>query len=181
MNGYVYLFLGLAWVAWCLPFILAKGSKTPAKLDRRARWGILIQALSFSLLWQGHFWERRPEPWKIAASVLLFGIANLLCWTGTRNLGRQWRLDAGLNEDHKLIRSGPYRFIRHPIYASMLGMLLGTGLITVPRPLLLFAAGIFIAGTEIRIRIEDGLLAARFGEEARAYQRSVPAYIPMVR
>ena len=38
-----------------------------------------------------------------------------------------------------------------------------------------------IAGTEIRVRIEDRLLAERFGGQFREYQRSVPAYIPFIR
>ena len=40
---------------------------------------------------------------------------------------------------------------------------------------------VFIAGTEIRVRIEDGLLASRFNDKFLDYQRSVPAYIPCLR
>jgi protein-S-isoprenylcysteine O-methyltransferase Ste14 len=88
---------------------------------------------------------------------------------------------AGLSSDHELIVCGPYRVVRHPIYTSMLCMLCGTGLMITPLPLLLLSALVFIVGTEIRVRIEDRLLAARFGESFRDYQRSVPAYIPFVR
>ena len=79
------------------------------------------------------------------------------------------------------MQAGAYRFIRHPIYASMLCMLLGTGLLITPVRLLLFALVFFCIGVEIRIRIEDGLLASRFGEEFRTYQRRVPAYLPFIR
>jgi protein-S-isoprenylcysteine O-methyltransferase Ste14 len=40
---------------------------------------------------------------------------------------------------------------------------------------------LFIAGTEIRVRIEDNLLASRFGEHFREYQQRVSAYVPLVR
>jgi len=40
---------------------------------------------------------------------------------------------------------------------------------------------VLIIGTEIRVRIEDRLLASRFGERFQDYQRSVPAYIPFLR
>ena len=63
----------------------------------------------------------------------------------------------------------------------MLGVLLGTGVVLSPLWMLPIAVAIFLAGTEIRVRIEDGLLAARFGEEFLKYQRSVPAYLPFVR
>ena len=77
--------------------------------------------------------------------------------------------------------SGPYRLVRHPIYTSMLFLLCGTGLMITRLPLLLMATTVFMLGTEIRVRIEDRLLASRFGDRFRPYQRSVPAYIPFVK
>jgi protein-S-isoprenylcysteine O-methyltransferase Ste14 len=114
-------------------------------------------------------------------SVLFFALAGFFSWSGARALGRYWRIDAGLSADHELVRSGVYRVVRHPIYASMLCVLLGTGFMFTPLPMLLVAVLVFIIGTEIRVRIEDGLLASRFGAEFRQYQQSVPAYIPFLR
>jgi protein-S-isoprenylcysteine O-methyltransferase Ste14 len=95
-----------------------------------------------------------------------------------RALGRQWRIDAGLSADHELITSGPYRFVRHPIYTSMLGVLLGTGLLSTPWWLLLPSLLLFVIGTEIRVRIEDNLLASQFGDRFTEYQKRIPANIP---
>ena len=77
--------------------------------------------------------------------------------------------------------SGPYRLVRHPIYASMLCMLWGTGFIVTPLPMLLLSTVVFLIGIEIRVRIEDRLLASRFGERFRDYRLNVRAYIPFVR
>jgi len=56
------------------------------------------------------------------------------------------------------------------------------GLLILTSWLLLIAAIlIFLVGTEIRVRIEDGLLALQFGEDFTAYKRKVPAYIPWLR
>jgi protein-S-isoprenylcysteine O-methyltransferase Ste14 len=166
-------------------FLLAAAkqpSGRPAKLDRRARWGMPLIAVAYTLVWQGSFWTRPPGPWRIVISSLLFAIASILSWTSTHALGRQWRLDAGLNSDHELVRSGPYRLIRHPIYTSMLCMLLGTGLLLVtPLTLLLPSLLFFVTGTEIRVRIEEKLLAAQFGDEFLEYRRRVPAYIPFLK
>jgi len=80
------------------------------------------------------------------------------------------------------VRSGPYCVVRHPIYTSMFCMLLGTGLLlATPLLLLLPSIFLFIIGTEIRVRIEDGLLASRFGDQFRDYQRRVAAYIPYLK
>jgi protein-S-isoprenylcysteine O-methyltransferase Ste14 len=74
--------------------------------------------------------------------------------------------------------SGPYRFVRHPIYTSLLCILLGTGFLITPWRLLLPAILLFVIGTEIRVRIEDNLLASQFGDRFSEYKKHVPAYIP---
>ena len=119
--------------------------------------------------------------WRLVLSLCFLGLACVLSWTGTRALGRQWRIDAGLNSDHELVMSGPYRVVRHPIYCSMLCLFLGTGIALTPPLLFAFGAVLFFTGTEIRVRIEEGLLAARFGDAFADYRRRVPAYIPFLR
>jgi protein-S-isoprenylcysteine O-methyltransferase Ste14 len=182
MRIYVYAILAIGWFAWSLPFLLARRNAEPAKeVDRRARWGIALVAISYAILWQGRFWERSFSGWRVAAGAFFLTLAALLSWTSTRALGRQWRLDAGLSSDHELVMTGPYRIIRHPIYTSMLCVLLGTGFMISSWPLFVTALAVFIVGTEIRVRIEDKLLASRFGDRFLAYQRSVGAYIPFVK
>lgn len=94
------------------------------------------------------------------------------------HLGKQWRILAGLYSDHELVRTGPYSIVRHPVYLGMLGMFLAGGLMETPWPAFLLALAVFIAGTEIRVRIEDDLLARRFGAEWRAWRAKTPAYLP---
>jgi protein-S-isoprenylcysteine O-methyltransferase Ste14 len=182
MPIYAYAILVVGWLLWLTPFLRARKTEQPAKqVDRRARWGILLVGISYCLLWQGRFWERSPRPWQIVLSILFFALASLLSWTVARALGRQWRIDAGLSADHELITSGPYRFVRHPIYSSLLCVLLGTGFLITPWWLLLPALLLFIIGTEIRVRIEDHLLASHFGERFTEYRQRVPAYIPFLK
>jgi protein-S-isoprenylcysteine O-methyltransferase Ste14 len=182
MPGYAYAVLAAGWVFWVTPFLLAKRSpQPPQKLDRRARWGILLVAISYAIIWQGHFWSRQLPLWRLLLSVVFLLLAGVLSWSGARFLGRQWRIDAGLNADHELVVSGPYRTVRHPIYASMLCVLCGTAFMIAPLPLFLLSLLFFILGTEIRVRVEDRLLASRFGEQFSKYQHNVPAYIPFIR
>jgi protein-S-isoprenylcysteine O-methyltransferase Ste14 len=63
----------------------------------------------------------------------------------------------------------------------MLCVLLGTGFLVTPWWLLLPSILLFIIGTEIRVRIEDRLLASHFGERFVVYQQRVPAYIPFLK
>ena len=179
MSGYIFVILIIGWLAWMIPFLLIRRSgKKQRMTDTRARWGILLEIVAYVAISQNRFWVRQPAPWRVALGTALLACAAALTWTSTRALGRQWRVDAGLNADHELVRSGAYRVVRHPIYTSMLCLLLGMGFLVTRLPVLAAATVIFLAGTEIRIRVEDSLLLSRFGETFRAYQRSVPAYIP---
>jgi protein-S-isoprenylcysteine O-methyltransferase Ste14 len=181
MPAYAYAILAAGWFVWLLPFVLAKRPSVPARrTDPRARWGMLLQAIAYGLLWQGAFWKIVPRAWQFAASILFLSLGALLSWTSVRALGLQWRLDAALSSDHELVTSGPYTLIRHPIYTSMLCILLGTGILVLS-PWLCPALILAIAGTEIRVRIEDRLLASQFGERFVIYRRHVPAYIPHLR
>jgi len=182
MPAYAYVILATGWLAWLTPFILAKRHAQPAKtVDRRARWGILLGAIAYTMLWLGNFWERLLPGWRVALSIGFLLLAGLLSWTALRALGRHWRLDAGLSSDHELVTSGPYRVVRHPIYTSTLCLLLGTGFMINPLPLLALSVLVLMAGTEIRVRVEESLLASRFGDRYRDYQRKVPAYIPFLK
>ena len=181
MLPYLFAILGAGWVLWMIPFFLTRRGGPAQTLDRRARWGIFIQAIGFAIIWMNNSFVRSPSRGRIALSVGCLALGGLLSWTSARMLGRQWRFDAGLNPDHELVQSGAYRIVRHPIYASMLCMLLGTGFLITPLPLLAVALSFFLIGLEIRVRIEDSLLASRFGEEFRDYQRRVSAYLPFVR
>lgn len=181
MPVYVYGILAVGWVLWFAPFLRRWNQRAAKKSDNRSRWGMLLEAIAYALLWQGHFWLRHPAAWRVALSVVLFVAAALLSWTATNALGVHLRFEASISDGHELIRTGPYALVRHPIYASMLAVLLATGVLVTPWRLFVAALIVFLMGTEIRVQTEDGLLANHFGEEFRAYRKSVSAYIPLVR
>lgn len=141
---------------------------------------MLLQLAAFTLLWQGHFWERPLPIWRLAICVVLFGLAILLSWTSSSALGRHLRIDAALGAEHELIRSGPYSLVRNPIYTSMLLVVCATAAVIAPWQLFAASLILFVVGTEIRVRTEENLLADRFGEEFQQYKKGVPAYIPFL-
>jgi protein-S-isoprenylcysteine O-methyltransferase Ste14 len=170
------------WVAWGAAFVPAVlRRRTAATRDRSARWGLLLQAAGFAVVWSGVSRRVPPGTARVAGALAFFALAAALSWTAVRALGRHWRIEAGLDSDHELVRSGPYRIVRHPIYTSMLGMLVATGLLVAAWPVLAAALALEIAGTEVRVRVEDALLAARFGETFAQYRRAVSADVPFLR
>jgi protein-S-isoprenylcysteine O-methyltransferase Ste14 len=169
-------------IVWLAPFLWAKrGSGSLAAVDRRARWGLLLQVIAITLMLQSHFWSVNEGSWRITASAICFILAALLSWTSTSALGNQLRFDAAIGAEHELVRRGSYRMIRHPIYCSMLCLLWGIGFVAAPFRLFVVATVVFLAGTEIRVRIEDRLLDERFGPAFAEYRRSTRAYLPLIR
>ena len=181
MPAYAYLLIATGVLVWFYPFVPAhRGTTAASVVNSRSRWGVLLQFLAFSLLWQGHFWERPLPVWRVVISIILFVLAAVLSWTSSRALEGQLRVDAALGADHRLVRSGPYALVRNPIYTSMLLVLCAIAVIIVGWKLFVAALLLFVIGTEIRVRIEERLLASHFGEEFQAYKRNIPAYLPFL-
>ena len=180
MPPYAYAILVVGVVVWFTPFISAhRKTGAASRIDPRSRWGVLLQFVAYTLLWQGHFWMRPLSLWQTCISILLFALAAVLSWTSSRALAGHLRVVAALGSDHKLVRSGAYRLVRHPIYTSMLCVLCATAVLIAPWQLFVVSLLLWIIGTEIRVRSEENLLAERFGQEFEDYKRTVPAYIPL--
>lgn len=181
MPAYAYLLIATGVIAWFYPFVPAhRGTAAARVVNSRSRWGLLLQFLAFSLLWQGHFWARSLPIWHAVISVLLFSLAVIISWSSSRALAGQLRIDAALGADHRLVRSGPYALVRNPIYTSMLLVLCAIAVVISGWKLFIAALLLFVVGTEVRVRIEEGLLASYFGEEFQSYKRKVPAYLPFL-
>jgi protein-S-isoprenylcysteine O-methyltransferase Ste14 len=180
-----YVELGICWIAWMLAFVKPSRQAASQKKAERApssRWGLFLVMIGFALIWTYVRPVGFQKSWpSLVISMILGPPSVALAWAAAHHLGKQWRLEAALSEDHELIQTGPYRFVRNPIYASMLGMLLATGTAWTWWPM--FVAGViaFLAGTEIRVRAEERLLAERFQGTFTAYRARVKAYIPFVR
>lgn len=173
------------WLAWWYPFLfraphVQKRSSITVAGPTRA--GLLLEtgAILIAFLFRLPA-DAPPGAARLAACMLVSPLAPLLSWTSVRHLGRQFRIHAGLYHDHELVRTGPYAIVRHPIYTSLLAILLGTLLLLTPGKWMAVSLALFIAGTEIRVRTEDRLLSGRFGPVFDDYRRRVRAYIPFVR
>jgi protein-S-isoprenylcysteine O-methyltransferase Ste14 len=184
-SGAIHLLVLACWVVWFYPFVL----RAPLHQKRASITvsGPTFAGLFFELAGIGlAFALRLPADSpsslpRIAASCLFALLACVIGWTSVTHLGKQFRLRAGLYTDHELVRTGPYGIVRHPIYASLLTMLISTMLALTPWQWMPLPLAVFVIGTEIRVRTEDGLLASRFGDQFLEYRRSVPAYVPLIR
>ncbi|MEM9465011.1 MAG: isoprenylcysteine carboxylmethyltransferase family protein [Actinomycetota bacterium] len=81
-------------------------------------------------------------------------------------------------DDHRLVTSGPYARIRHPMYTSFLLLFAGFGLLTgnVPLMAVMFGSQAWVLG--VRLRHEEAQLAERFADDWARYRSSTGALVP---
>jgi protein-S-isoprenylcysteine O-methyltransferase Ste14 len=125
------------------------------------------------MTWQ--LWPQNAFTFWTGAAVMLAGLG-FAVWARI-HLGRFWSGAITLKEGHRLIRSGPYQFVRNPIYTGILTGVAGTA-IALGQVCGLVALAILFADYSWKIHREERLLAGEFGEEYAAYCRSVPALVP---
>lgn len=112
----------------------------------------------------------------LAASLTLLGVLFAI-WARV-HLGRNWSAAPAVKEDHELVTSGPYRFVRHPIYAGVLLAVTGAALTGS-----LFAVGILILFFVMvlrRIGKEEAIMLALFPNDYPGYRARTKKLIPFV-
>lgn len=180
-----------AWIAFEVVFLLfLRRRPTQAgaeqRHDARSRVGLVLQSLSYVVVlvfMRERFTHLAPLGGMpdIAVALLTAALAVGSVWLvklALGTLGAQWSLTARVLADHRLIMTGVYRRVRHPIYTGMLGMLLATALAASRWSGLVAGLIVFWTGTLIRVRSEERLLRAAFGTEYEDYARRVPAVLP---
>lgn len=177
--------LGVSWLIWFSALVELRKSqrKKAVQVDPRARWGLMLEMAGYALICSHgpELWGSELALWRAVAGGVTAAISIVLFWKAVADLGSQWRFDAGLNQDHELVQGGAYRIVRHPIYASMFGMIVSEAFFVGTFPGWLVSLALFIVGTEIRVRVEDGLLLERFGQRFAEWRKSTPAYLPFIR
>ena len=111
-------------------------------------------------------------------AIVQAGFILLTVWA-RRHLGRNWSAEVRIAVDHELVRTGPYRFLRHPIYTAMLGMFLGTAIASSQYHALIGLALLVVAYLR-KTRLEDQILAQAFGADYNAYRHHTWALVPLL-
>lgn len=182
----VGLCLGAAWVLWVVSWVVAaRWSSRPAKrplVGEEAAYyilmviGIVLMFVQFrdpsdwALLWITPLWLQ----W-VLVGVQVAGLA--FTWWARLHLGTLWSARVTRKEGHRIVDTGPYGLVRHPIYTGLIVALVAT--------VLAFAGWINLAGVAILIvsfvlkaKLEERFLKQELGAAGyEAYQRRVPMLI----
>ena len=113
----------------------------------------------------------------IAVCVCILGLLGAI-WA-RRTLAGNWSSEVVFKENHELVECGPYRWVRHPIYTSILLMVLGS--VLAAGHIASFVGLLFmVSGLWIKLRQEEALMLRHFPAQYAAYRSRVKALIPFV-
>ncbi|HEX4693978.1 isoprenylcysteine carboxylmethyltransferase family protein [Sphingomonas sp.] len=107
----------------------------------------------------------------MAAAVALFNASS-------RAMGKNWAVVAQTRSDHNLVETGPFKWIRNPIYVAMSFFMFAMAIAFGHSRNLIVAVPIFALGTWMRVVREEGLLRAQFGAAYDDYAARVRRFVP---
>lgn len=113
----------------------------------------------------------------MAAGIAMEAIGLFLAIWARRHLGSNWSGEITIKVEHQLIRTGPYRLLRHPIYTGLLAMYLGIAMVFGEW---LSAVGLALAVFAYwrKIHLEEENLRIAFGDDYAAYCDATWALVP---
>lgn len=181
------LLLGM-WLAWLLYWLIFAGTAKPTQ-RRESPASRLSHVLPLLLGVYLIIWPRLRIPW-LSAQLLpdvpaRFWLALALVAAGLGftvwarvHLGKNWSGTVTQKQGHELVRSGPYAYVRHPIYTGLLAALLGSA-IALGEPRGFLGVLIVLAAFWRKLRIEEGFMRELFPEQYVRYMNEVPALLPL--
>jgi protein-S-isoprenylcysteine O-methyltransferase Ste14 len=169
---------GAFWLYWIFAAFSAKRGRVSWSRELRIRLVIIAVALLLLRLGAFHDHHITTAPWREAIGLVLFGSGLGFAVWARVHIGRNWGTPMTRKIEPELVASGPYRFVRHPIYSGILAAGLGTavGLSW----LWLAPVGLAAIYVVYAARVEERFLTEQFPDAYPAYRRSTKMLVPFV-
>jgi protein-S-isoprenylcysteine O-methyltransferase Ste14 len=179
--------IAVCWIAWVLIWIgtaiifRPDSRDPPARREARSRrsWLRLLLAAFLIVVLRTH----HPGSTSFDAGIGWLGVAVCAAGIGIATwarvcLGRNWGMPMTVRARPTLVRSGPYRVVRHPIYSGLLLAGIGSALVTGPGWLVVVTgAGAYFV---VSLRVEETDMAAAFPGQYPEYAGHTKRLIPFV-
>ena len=181
--------LALIWLAWVVSWVVASfwSGRTKSHVRTWDSWvyrlpiligAILLSPWTAGALGASQLYDPGNIGTYLLALVVLFGIS--FTWWARIHLGRFWSNAITHKEDHRVVDTGPYGVVRHPIYTGLIIAILATG-VAVATWTSLLGALLISFGEWQKARMEEGFLTAELGAEAYGpYCKRVPMIVPFL-
>ena len=181
--------IALIWLGWLVSWVAAsfwsgRTQKRFTTTDSRAyrypiiAGGLLLTPWIAQGLGQQPLWNVGKGGTYALAGLTLAGV--LFTWWARIHLGSLWSHAITRKEEHRIVDTGPYRLVRHPIYTGLILAILATGA-AVATVTALLGALLITVGLWQKARMEERFLIGELGANAYgAYCRRVPMLIPFL-
>lgn len=184
LISWVWAVFALYWLA---AMIGNKATQRREPLVARLAHVLMLVAGAVLLAWHGpplagwlslRLWPRSLLLYWIGLALLVAGLG-FSVWARV-HLGRNWSGTVTVKEGHELIRTGPYRYVRHPIYTGILTGVIGTVICAATVRAVL---GLLIIAVALlrKLRAEERFMRETFPGQYQKYCEEVPALIPFTR
>jgi protein-S-isoprenylcysteine O-methyltransferase Ste14 len=184
-----YVTAGLAiWTLWLIAWIataLWRARKLASAPRSRFGLQLAIAFAGYALLFARPPLVRHPlwllPPWLGWSLVGVIALACLFSIWARIHLGALWSAGITLREGHRVVRSGPYAIVRHPIYTALIAAAFALAGLKAD-PFALAGAALVTIGFTLKARVEEAFLAEALGRsDYESYRRSVPMLVPFAR
>lgn len=115
----------------------------------------------------------------IAGLCLLGSGISIRVWA-IRTLGRHFTATVMLTPDHRLVKSGPYKWVRHPSYLGAFMAIVGCPLFLNAYWAILVAVILMSIAYYLRIGVEEKMLSTYFGRQYQDYKKNTKRIIPFI-
>jgi protein-S-isoprenylcysteine O-methyltransferase len=183
------LLLPVAWLTLSLYGVCAntRTSGSPGKNEIRRHRQVFFAILPLLIAWfiylpyaDRHRLESSSSPVFRWMGLLVFTASYWLRIESIRAQGGQFSYAVAIQQKHRLTTGGPYRWMRHPAYTGVIGIVFGLSLIFAHVPLAVAMSALVWLWMETRIWDEEKLLLAEFGRDYSQYIQKTRKLIPFV-
>lgn len=179
-------YLWMAWLAiWLLAALRVKRTQQRESVSSRLPYVVLNLAAFWLMFFDVpqpwlHTRLFSPNLWTNSLGIALTALGLAFALWARVYLGTNWSGAVTVKVGHKLVRTGPYRWVRHPIYLGMILGMLGTALV---RHQLRGAIAVVLAyvGFKLKSKIEEQTMSATFGTAYADYISTTGAILPRLR
>jgi protein-S-isoprenylcysteine O-methyltransferase Ste14 len=178
----IELVFGIGWAAFWIYWLAAAFSMKRGRTAWSRELGVraVIYVLVIILIRSGAFRDHglSSDPWRAGVGLVFFAAGLAFAIWARLHIGRNWGTPMSQKNDPELVTSGPYRLVRHPIYAGIL--LAGAGTAVALSWVSLIVVGLVGAYFSYSATVEERNMTSQFADSYPAYKRSTKMIIPLL-
>jgi protein-S-isoprenylcysteine O-methyltransferase Ste14 len=185
--------LQFAWIGWIISWVIAArwSNRTEKRAASASQFLYAVMEIGGFILLLGMYGgpggpaAMRNRLWQLPVEtewwlVWIAAAGILFAWWARIYLGKLWSGSVTRKEDHRVVDTGPYRIVRHPIYTGLIVTVIATVLIRATE-IALIGGIVLVCGWYLKARVEERFLRTELGDAYATYARRTAMLVPFAR